>query len=63
MTTVGPLGIKIPQDPAEIDASDRPGLTTDEKQRIRELERENFELRRANEILKSASAFFGSVSW
>lgn len=45
---------------AEIDAGGRPGLTTDEKQRIRELERENFELRRANEILKSAAAFFGA---
>ena len=37
-----------------------PGSTTEEKQRIRELERENFELRRANEILKSAAAFFGA---
>jgi transposase len=45
---------------AEIDAGGRPGLSSDEKQRIRELERENFELRRANEILKSAAAFFGA---
>jgi transposase len=37
-----------------------PGSTTEEKQRIRELERENFELRRANEILKSAAAFFAA---
>ncbi len=44
----------------EIDAGGRPGLTTDEKQRLKELERENFELRRANEILKSAAAFFGA---
>jgi transposase len=35
-----------------------PGLSTDDKERIKQLERENFELRRANEILKSASAFF-----
>jgi transposase len=45
---------------SEIDAGGRPGLTTDEKARVKELERENFELRRANEILKSAAAFFGA---
>ena len=38
----------------------RPGLTTDERARMKELERENRELRRANEILKSAAAFFGA---
>lgn len=43
---------------AETDAGVRPGLTTDERARIRELEREVKELRRANEILKAASAFF-----
>ena len=43
---------------AEVDAGARPGLTTDERQRLKELERENRELRRANEILKSAAAFF-----
>ena len=40
---------------AEHDAGQRPGLTTDERQRLKQLERENFELRRANEILKKAS--------
>ena len=45
---------------AEIDAGTRPGLTTDERERLRQLERENRELRRANEILKSAAAFFGA---
>jgi transposase-like protein len=45
---------------AEVDAGARPGVSTDEAQRIRELERENRELRRANEILKRASAFFGA---
>jgi transposase len=35
-------------------------VTTEERDRIRELERENRELRRANEILKAASAFFGA---
>ena len=43
---------------AEIDHGRRPGITTAEQQRIAELERENRELRRANEILKAASAFF-----
>jgi transposase len=43
---------------AEVDAGARPGVTTSEQQRIAELERENRELRRANDILKAASAFF-----
>jgi transposase len=43
---------------AEIDGGSRPGTTSDDKQRIAELERENRELRRANEILKAASAYF-----
>jgi transposase len=43
---------------AEIDGGLRPGLSTDERKRLAELEKENRELRRANEILKSASAFF-----
>ena len=43
---------------AETDAGERPGLTTDERARIKELEKEVAELRRANEILKAASAFF-----
>ena len=38
----------------------RPGLTNDERTRMKELERENRELKRANEILKSAAAFFGA---
>jgi transposase len=45
---------------ARIDAGNAPGLTTDERARLVELERENRELRRANEILKSASAFFAA---
>ena len=43
---------------AEIDGGIRPGITTEESRRIAELERENRELRRANEILKAASAYF-----
>ena len=45
---------------AETDAGHRPGLTSDERARMKELEREVKELRRANEILKAASAFFGA---
>jgi transposase len=43
---------------AQVDAGERAGTSTSDAERIRELERENRELRRANEILKSASAFF-----
>jgi len=43
---------------AEVDSGARKGVTTDEAQRIKDLEREVKELRRANEILKLASAFF-----
>jgi transposase len=43
---------------AEADAGTRPGLTTDERARMRDLEREVKELRRANEILKAAASFF-----
>jgi transposase len=45
---------------AEVDDGLRPGLTSDERDRLKALERENRELRRANEILKSASAFFAA---
>ena len=44
----------------EIDEGQRPGLTSTERERLKELERENRELRRANEILKAASAFFAA---
>jgi transposase len=43
---------------AEIDGGSQPGTTTDDKKRIAELEREVRELRRANDILKAASAYF-----
>jgi transposase len=45
---------------AEVDGGLRPGLTTEERERLKSLERENKELRRANEILRSAAAFFGA---
>ncbi len=44
----------------EIDHGRRAGISTDERRRLKELERENRELRRANEILKAASAFFAA---
>ena len=46
---------------SERDRGSRPGLTTDERLKLKELERENFELRRANEILKKASAYFAQA--
>ena len=46
---------------AEIDEGLRPGVTTAEGQRVAQLERENKELRRANEILRTASAFFAAA--
>ncbi len=46
---------------AEVDAGDRPGTTTAEAARIAELEREVRELRRTNEILRTASAFFAAA--
>ncbi len=45
----------------ERDSGRRPGLTTDEKQRLKDLEREVRELKRANEILRKASAFFAQA--
>ena len=46
---------------AERDQGLRPGLTTTERERLKQLERENRELRRANEILGKASAFFAQA--
>jgi transposase len=46
---------------AERDQGRRPGLTTDERQRMKDLEREVFELKRANEILRKASAYFAQA--
>jgi transposase-like protein len=46
---------------AERDQGRKPGLTTEERERLKALERENKELRRANEILRKASAFFAQA--
>lgn len=45
---------------AEVDGGRRVGVTSAERERIKQLERENRELRRANDILKSAASFFGA---
>ena len=46
---------------AERDQGQRPGASTDERERIKALERENRELRQANEILRKASAYFAQA--
>ncbi len=46
---------------AEVDSGKRAGVTSDERARLKELEREVFELRRANEILRKASAYFAQA--
>ena len=46
---------------SERDTGQRPGVTTEDQQRMKALERENRELRRANEILRKASAYFAQA--
>jgi transposase-like protein len=46
---------------SERDAGKRPGLTTSDRERLKELERENRELKRANEIRRKASAYFAQA--
>ncbi len=46
---------------AETDQGERSGMTTDDRERLKRLERENKELRRANDILRTASAFFAQA--
>jgi len=46
---------------AEVDQGIRGGMTSDERERLKQLERENKELKRANEILRTASAFFAQA--
>ena len=45
----------------ERDQGRRPGLTSEERERLKALEKENLELRRANEILRKASAYFAQA--
>ena len=57
---IGPESLRKWVHQAEVDRGQRPGTSTDDARRIAELERDNRELRRANEILRSASAFFAA---
>jgi transposase len=57
---IGPETLRHWVRQAEIDRGTRPGTTSAERERITELEKENRELRRANQILKEASVFFAS---
>ncbi|WP_375386170.1 transposase [uncultured Microbacterium sp.] len=57
---VGPETLRKWRRKSEIDPGVRPGVTSDDHAEIKRLKRENAELRRANEILRSASAFFAA---
>jgi len=57
---IGPESVRKWVHQEEVERGTRAGLTSEERDRIKELERENRELRRANEILKSAAVFFGA---
>ncbi|HEY5277557.1 MAG TPA: transposase [Coriobacteriia bacterium] len=56
---IGPESLRHWVAQAEIDGGTRAGLTSEERERMKLLERDNRELRRANEILKAAAVFFG----
>ena len=55
---MSPETLRLWQRRYEVDAGAKPGVTTEAAQRIKQLEKENAELRKANEILKDASVFF-----
>ena len=55
---MSPETLRLWQRRYEVDAGAKPGVTTDAAQRIKQLEKEVSELRKANEILKAASVFF-----
>jgi transposase len=55
---IGPETLRKRVRRAQIDAGKREGLSTNEREELKQLRRENFELRRANTILKEASVFF-----
>jgi transposase len=57
---IGPESLRKWVRREQIDAGSRPGTTTSDNVKIRELERDNRELRRSNAILRSASAFFAA---
>ena len=57
---VHPEALRVWVKQAETDAGQRPGMTSSDAERLAALERENRELRRANQILKSAATFFAA---
>jgi transposase len=57
---IGPETLRKWRRRAEIDSGARPGVTSEENSELKRLKRENAELRRANEILRTASAFFAA---
>lgn len=57
---VGPETLRKWRRRAEVDSGARPGVSSEEQAEIKRLKRENAELRRANEILRTASAFFAA---
>jgi len=59
---VGEESLRVWVKRAQIDAGTRPGLTTEEREELKRLRKENFELQRANDILQAAATFFGRSS-
>ena len=57
---IGPESLRLWVRQAEIDGGQRPGTSSEDEARIKALEQENRELRRANDILKAAASFFGA---
>jgi transposase len=57
---VGPETLRKWRRAAEVDSGQRPGVSSAESAELKKLKRENAELRRANEILRTASAFFAA---
>ncbi len=57
---VGEESLRVWVKRAQIDAGTRPGLTTEEREELKRLRKENFELQRANDILQAAATFFGA---
>jgi len=57
---IGTESLRLWVKQADVDAGKRPGLTTEEQVELKRLRKENFELRRSNDILQAAATFFGA---
>jgi transposase-like protein len=57
---IGVESLRVWAKQADIDAGSRTGLSTEEREELKALRKKNFELQRANDILKAAAAFFGA---